>query len=128
MDEATRNFVRQQAGNRCEYCGLHQDDSPLATLHIEHIRPKKHGGTDNLDNLALACVDCNLHKGSNIAGYDPESMALTELFNPRHHAWDEHFQWQGVRIVGRTAIGRTTVKVLRLNSEDQLQLRLVSRR
>jgi hypothetical protein len=73
-------------------------------------------------------VFCNLHKGSNIAGYDPESMALTELFNPRHHACDEHFQWQGVRIVGRTAIGRTTVKVLRLNSEDQLQLRLVSRR
>ena len=58
-----RTQVRERAHNACEYCHLHQDDSPLATLHVEHIVPKVHGGTDNLDNLALACIDCNLHKG-----------------------------------------------------------------
>lgn len=123
MDAATRRTVRERAGHRCEYCGLHQDQSPLAALHVEHILPKKHGGTDELDNLALACIDCNLHKGSNVAGYDPETEALTELFHPRRHVWTDHFEWQGIVIVGVTAIGRTTVEVLNLNSDEQLQLR-----
>ena len=123
MDAATRRTVRERAGNRCEYCGLHQDQSPLAALHIEHILPKKHGGTDDLDNLALACIDCNLHKGSNVAGYDPDTGALSELFHPRRHTWTDHFDWRGIVIVGRTAIGRTTVEVLSLNSDEQLQLR-----
>ncbi|HEY2383109.1 MAG TPA: HNH endonuclease [Terriglobia bacterium] len=57
----TRAQVRERAQNTCEYCHLHQDDSPLAPLHIEHIVPKSHGGSDDLDNLALACIDCNLH-------------------------------------------------------------------
>jgi hypothetical protein len=37
MTAATRALVRQRADHRCEYCQTHQDDSPLAALHIEHI-------------------------------------------------------------------------------------------
>jgi predicted restriction endonuclease len=127
MDADTREIVRRRADNRCEYCGLHEDQSPLASLHVEHIRPKKHGGDDNLDNLALACIDCILHKGSNIAGFDPESDVLTELYNPRLHVWAEHFDRRDILIVGKTPIGRTTVRVLEMNSEEQLQLRMVTR-
>lgn len=126
MDATTRNHVRQRAGRRCEYCGLHEDQSPLAALHVEHVLPRKHGGTDDLDNLALACIDCNLHKGSNVAGYDPETGQLTELFHPRRQQWAAHFEWRGVLISGTTAIGRTTVEVLRMNSEERLQLRVAS--
>ena len=32
MDEATRRLVRRRAGDRCEYCHLRQEDSPLARL------------------------------------------------------------------------------------------------
>lgn len=71
MNERTKARVRERAGYRCEYCHLSQDDSPLAALHIEHIIPRAHGGTDHLDNLALACIDCNLHKGPNLTGLDP---------------------------------------------------------
>jgi hypothetical protein len=123
MDAATRRLVRERAENRCEYCGLHQDQSPSAALHIEHVVPKKHGGSDGQDNLALARIDCNLRKGTNLAGYDPESGALTELFHPRLHAWPDHFARRGTAIVGVSAIGRTTVAVLDLNSDEQLQLR-----
>jgi 5-methylcytosine-specific restriction endonuclease McrA len=49
-----RAQVRQRAQNACEYCHLHQDDSPLAALHVEHIIPKIHGGSDDVENLALA--------------------------------------------------------------------------
>ncbi|MEX2287774.1 MAG: HNH endonuclease [Planctomycetaceae bacterium] len=123
MNESTRTRVRQRAGNRCEYCQLHQNDSPLAMLHVEHVVPKKHGGTDELSNLALACIDCNLHKGSNLTGIDPVTGHLTELFHPRRQQWDEHFEWVGIHIVGKTQAGRTTVHVLAMNSDDQLTLR-----
>ncbi len=123
MNESTKQLVRQRAGNRCEYCHLHQDDSPLAVLHIEHIVPKKHGGTDDTDNLALACIDCNLHKGSNLTGIEPETDEITELFHPRRHEWEDHFEWKGIFILGLTAIGRTTVRVFNMNSDDQLSCR-----
>jgi hypothetical protein len=115
--------VRQRAGHRCEYCRLHQDDSPLAALHIEHIRPRKHGGSDHASNLCLACIDCNLHKGPNLTGIDPLTGSITELFHPRLQRWEDHFVLAGIRIAGTTATGRTTVQVLNMNSDDQLDLR-----
>jgi len=118
-----RTTVRERARDACEYCRLHQDDSPLSPLHVEHIIPKVHGGTDDIDNLALACIDCNLHKGTNLTGIDPQSNEVTELFHPRREEWKEHFEWQGIYLKGRTAIGRTTIRVLNINSEDQIALR-----
>ena len=115
--------MRERGANRCEYCHLHQDDSPLAVLHVEHIMPRAHGGTDDLENLALACIDCNLHKGPNLTGIDPVTNQVTELFHPRRHQWENHFEWNGIHLVGKTAIGRTTVRVLHINSDDQLALR-----
>ncbi len=124
MTEAVRHLVRQRAKHRCEYCQLHQDDSPLAALHIEHIRPIKHGGTDALENLCLACIDCNLHKGTNLTGINPDTDEITPLFHPRKDNWDEHFGWNGTRIEGSTAVGRATIRVLDLNGDDRLDLRL----
>lgn len=119
----TRAQVRERAQNVCEYCHLHQDDSPLAALHVEHIIPRIHGGRDDLDNLALACIDCNLHKGTNLTGIDPETNELTALFHPRRQEWEDHFEWQGIYLVGKTGTGRTTIRVLNINSEDQVALR-----
>jgi 5-methylcytosine-specific restriction endonuclease McrA len=123
MNERTKARVRERAGHRCEYCKLHQDDSPLAALRVEHIIPKSHGGTDDLDNLALACIDCNLHKGPNLTGIDPDTNRVAELFDPRRHRWEDHFEWHGIYVVGKTAIGGAPLRVLNVNSEDQLALR-----
>lgn len=123
MNERTKTRVRERAGHRCEYCHLSQEDSPLAALHIEHVIAKIHGGTDDLDNLALACVDCNLHKGPNLTGVDPQTRRVTPLFHPRRDKWNDHFEWRGIYVAGKTAVGRTTVRVLHMNSEEQLALR-----
>jgi 5-methylcytosine-specific restriction endonuclease McrA len=123
MEARIRAQVRERAGNACEYCRLRQDNSPLAVLHIEHIIPKIHGGSDDLDNLALACIDCNLHKGTNLTRIDPQTNKVTALFHPRRHRWDDHFERQGISLIGKSAIGRTTIRVLNINSEDQLALR-----
>jgi len=85
--------------------------------------PRKHGGSESLENLALACGRCNRHKGANIAGIDPASRQLTRLFNPRADGWSEHFAWDGPRIVGRTPIGRATIDVLVMNHPDALAVR-----
>jgi 5-methylcytosine-specific restriction endonuclease McrA len=119
----TRVLVRERAQNACEYCQLHQDDSPLAVLHVEHIIPRIHGGTDELDNLALACIDCNLHKGTNLTGIDPQTNEVTELFHPRRQDWNQHFELQGIYLVGKTATGRTSIRVMNMNSDDQVALR-----
>lgn len=124
MDPTLRDFVRQRAGNRCEYCLIHQNDDPYFRFHIEHIVPIKHGGDDDTMNLALACRHCNLHKGPNISGIDPIDGTLTPLFDPRSQVWLEHFTFQGAIIHGVTSVGRTTVNVLAMNDSDRVDLRI----
>jgi len=107
MDAATRREVRRRAGNHCEYCRLPQDAVPVATLHVEHLIPKQHGGSDDLSNLALACYHCNQHKGPNLTGIDPDTGQIIPLYNPRAQLWQEHFKLQAVEIIGLTPTGRT---------------------
>lgn len=76
MDRALRALVRARARERCEYCGLPQAMVPLVTFHVDHVVPCKHGGGDSDDNLALACFHCNLHKGPNLTGIDPDTGAV----------------------------------------------------
>lgn len=116
---ALRRIVSERAGNCCEYCRLAQDDSFFAH-EVDHIIAEKHRGTTTEDNLCLSCFDCNRYKGSDIASLDPETERLTALFHPRRDNWDEHFRLDHAVIVPRTATGRVTVYVLKLNSDDQV--------
>ncbi len=122
MDAATRDLVRRRADHRCEYCLLAQEHSELSH-HIEHIVAKQHGGSDEADNLALACHRCNLRKGPNLTGIDPSSGELVPLFHPRRDEWDRHFRLRGVHIEGITPVGRATVHVLAMNHARRLELR-----
>lgn len=117
-----RDLVRQRAIDRCEYCLLRQEDSHL-THHIEHIVARQHGGSDDSDNLALACHSCNLRKGPNLTGIDPETSELVALFHPRRDEWQDHFRMRDVWIEGITPSGRATVQVLAMNSTRRLDLR-----
>lgn len=122
MDAALREFVRRRAGNRCEYCLLRQQHCELVH-HIEHIVAKQHGGTDDGENLALACHRCNLRKGPNLTGVDPASGEIAALFHPRRDCWNEHFTVQGSRVTGISATGRATVQLLAMNDARRLELR-----
>jgi hypothetical protein len=92
-------------------------------LQVEHVRPKKHGGDDSLENLALACNRCNLSKGPNLSGIDPVAGGVVVLFNPRVQRWEDHFAYRVAHIEGLTPIGRTTVEVLNMNERHRVQLR-----
>jgi HNH endonuclease len=59
MNAATKLAVRARALDRCEYCRLPQSAQPYVMFHVDHIVSRKHLGTDNSSNLALACGRCN---------------------------------------------------------------------
>jgi hypothetical protein len=92
-------------------------------FQIDHVRAEKHGGETAESNLALACTHCNRHKGPNIAGFDHETGETVRLFHPRTDTWEQHFAADGPHVRGKTAIGRATVNVLRMNDPDQLLIR-----
>lgn len=122
MDASLIELVWHRARRSCEYCLMPQEFYP-APYQLDHIVAKQHDGPTTADNLALACLHCNAHKGPNIAGRDRTTRRLTPLFHPRRHKWKSHFKWQAARIVGRSAIGRVTVAVLNMNGEFLLRLR-----
>lgn len=125
ISAASRREVRERAGNRCEYCGLLQDEFPFALFHVEHVIARRHGGSDQSDNLCQACHWCNLHKGPNIATVVDD--VLVPLFHPRRDEWALHFMRQGDQIVGLTAVGIGTARLLNMNGEDRRQMRMPNR-
>ena len=124
MPPSRRQHVWERARGCCEYCQLPQDLDPRP-FHLDHIRPQKHAGPTVVENLALCCAACSLYKGPNPAGYDPETDILHPLFNPRTHEWSEHFAWNEGSLAGLTAIGRTTISVLRINEPLRIRHRLL---
>ena len=60
--QALREQVRNAASDRCGYCLCRQEYVP-GVLEIDHIVPKAAGGTDEEENLWLACRMCNHAKG-----------------------------------------------------------------
>lgn len=121
-DRALEAEVVRRAQGHCEYCRFPEAAAELP-FHIDHIIAEKHGGNTSSENLAWACFSCNLRKGPNIAGIDPESEVLTGLYHPRNDQWTDHFEWDGVSLSGRTAVGRTTVAVLAINDADSVAVR-----
>ena len=84
MDQVRRAAVRDRAGDCCEYCQRSQRDSPLLSLQVEHVLPRKHGGDDDFENLAWACAECNLLRGSDLTGIDPDTGLVTPLLIQEH--------------------------------------------
>jgi hypothetical protein len=117
--------VREAARHRCGYC-LSPQHLVMARLEVEHILPLAKGGTDDETNLWLACPICNGHKSDKTMAIDPDTGVAVPLFNPRTQTWAEHFAWSdnGIRIIGRTPIGRATVVALHLSDDpDALEVR-----
>ena len=102
--------VRRRAGGRYEYYRI-PEVAFRRPFHIEHIIAKQQGGLTDPDNLALACGACDLRKGPNLTGIDPQTREVTPLFHPWKDRWKAHFPLllpgsPAVEIKGRTPIGR----------------------
>jgi hypothetical protein len=120
----SRETVESRARRRCEYCRAPQPATGIR-YHLEHVFPESLGGTDDIDNLALACPTCNYYKSNHLLGLEEDGAAGRPLFNPRQDRWHEHFDFdrRTLELRGKTAQGRGTVKRLRMNDRMQIEAR-----
>ena len=119
-----RSEVARRAHYRCEYC-RYPEAASSTPLEVDHIIPEARDGITTLDNLALCCRSCNLHKYVKIDAVDPITGEMTSLFNPRGQNWREHFTLDRDTgtIQGVTPAGRATEKALVLNSPHAVTTR-----
>lgn len=125
-----KEFIYNRANGICEYCHrkLHQGE----IWEAEHIKPSNIGGSNNPENLAVACTRCNKNKSSRTDNIDPITGLSVPLFNPRETNWETHFkQIQNAHtdtsknhnftyIVGITSIGRATAELLFHSTEQSV--------
>jgi hypothetical protein len=116
ISQEVRQQLAQEVGHRCGYCLADELLSGIP-LTIEHIIPTVKGGSNNLDNLWLACRPCNEYKGVQTQAIDPITNERVSLYNPRTQRWSEHFAWSDdtTEMIGLTAIGRATIIALQIN-------------
>lgn len=124
ISEATQNQVRIRAKFLCEYCHA-SEQWQYVPFTVDHVIPLSKGGSNNIDNLALACFHCNRQKSNKVTAFDEKSKTEVYLFNPRLDGWEEHFIWSKdtLHIIGITPKGRATVLTLDLNRKRIIDIR-----
>ncbi|NEP11095.1 MAG: HNH endonuclease [Symploca sp. SIO2C1] len=113
-----KRLVSKRAEGLCEYCLISEEDS--GGCQFDHIISVKHGGETTADNLAYACLYCNLNKGTDLGSIIWRTGELVRFFNPRLDSWYEHFRLDGAMINSLTDIGEVTARILQFNSSDRL--------
>jgi len=121
---SVRMAVRSRASERCEYCGVPEIGAFFAP-EPDHIIARQHRGETRLENLALACLQCNRCKGPNVASVDPITNEIVRLFNPRTDRWHDHFVMENGQIIPLTSIGRATAALRDFNQPDRQETRRV---
>lgn len=120
-----RAAVREAYEYRCGYCDV-SEVWVGGELEIDHFRPRRHGGTDTLDNLVYACTICNRFKSDYWPTADaPESL---RLLHPGQDDLAAHLlETADGRLVGLTSRGWFHIDRLRLNRPQLIDLRQLRR-
>lgn len=91
-------------------------------FQIVHIVSLKHGGSNDIENLAYCCPDCNYFKGTDLGSIINEN-ALILFYNPRIDVWNEHFEVINGIISPKNDIGKVTEQIFKFNDVDRLIFR-----
>ncbi|MCC6726976.1 MAG: HNH endonuclease [Saprospiraceae bacterium] len=128
MSQRVPNSVKLLVGTRalfrCEYCQMLESDSFLP-FEIDHIVSQKHGGGNELENLAYACPHCNQYKGTDLTTFLSSYKDIVAIFNPREQAWADHFYMENGEIIAKSRVAEATIKLLRLNEPERLIIRRI---
>jgi 5-methylcytosine-specific restriction endonuclease McrA len=92
----SRRNVLHRDNYVCQYCGVRRND-----LTIDHIIPRSRGGPDSWENVAAACLQCNVSKGNRT----PKEAGMPLKLVPRRphshvyfeiskHATSGEFEWK----------------------------------
>ncbi len=128
INEENQNLVRQRASYLCEYCHA-SEKWQYIPFTVDHVIPLSKGGTNSIENLALACFHCNRQKTDKVTAIDVDSSAEVALFNPRTDSWNKNFVWSVdvLRIIGLTPTGQATIIALAFNRERIINIRVADK-
>lgn len=122
ISKKDRLAVKQRSNYCCEYCKTPETFSFIG-YEIDHIISKKHGGSNELSNLAYACAICNYSKGTDIGTILLPSNQIIRFFHPRTDQWQEHFELSGYSISAKSDIGAATIKIFQFNTFRRVEER-----
>ena len=74
-----RERILARDGYCCQACGESE-----GSLHIDHIVPKRLGGSDLEENLQVLCKSCNLRKGGSFFEHPLTPPTLHERYIPEN--------------------------------------------
>lgn len=75
--------IRERVLNRDSYCCQRCGQSE-GKMHVDHIVPKRLGGSDLPENLQTLCQYCNLSKGGRFFEQEVTPPTLHGLFVPQN--------------------------------------------
>lgn len=87
--ETINKLYGDQQGD-CPGCGNHYR---IKDMHVDHIKPKKLGGGDEIDNLQLLCAHCNATKGAGTMDTLWANLILKNVIS-REHANTLRKRWK----------------------------------
>jgi 5-methylcytosine-specific restriction endonuclease McrA len=61
LDYLDKKALLSRHHDRCAHCGR---SLTIKNMHVDHILPRLHGGSDEIPNLQPLCEKCNLGKGA----------------------------------------------------------------
>ena len=89
-----RMLTLAKYGDRCAYCGISLN---ISIMHIDHVVPKKSGGSNAESNLNPSCNSCNATKGDR----DLEDFRLHQMISKSPFAGVINFkQWREMNDLG----------------------------
>lgn len=94
LTKKTRFEVFKRDGFKCQYCGKTSSD---VVLEVDHIKPVKEGGTNEMINLITSCFDCNRGKGKTKLSDDTIAKLEQEeikLLKAKKEQMDFYLKWK----------------------------------
>ena len=76
----SRRNIFERDKSTCQYCARQFKKMELT---LDHVVPRSSGGRSTWENLVLACVPCNVRKGSRL----PEEAGMPLIRRPRKPRW-----------------------------------------
>ena len=61
LSKAERQEVYQKCNGHCAYCGT---EIEYKDMQVDHVKPLRIGGLDDMDNMLPACRSCNHYKAT----------------------------------------------------------------
>ena len=99
--------IFRRSGGRCFVCKRrHTLNGYGRSWNVDHLQPKSLGGSDDVRNLAVACIGCNSSKANNFGLPDIATATANEVVNRLQNGQIGQSRRSSTTMYGRRSSGR----------------------